>query len=36
MNVVQHTGAQNGLLSEKEIEALLLKSPDWYHTTRLQ
>ena len=35
MNVVQHTGAQNGLLSEKEIEALLLKSPDWYHTTRL-
>lgn len=36
MSVVQQTGAQNGLLSEKEIEELLLKSPDWYHTTRLQ
>jgi hypothetical protein len=36
MNVVQHTGAQAGLLSETEIEALLLKSPDWYHTIRMQ
>ena len=35
MSVVQQTGAQAGLLSEAEIEALLLKSPDWYHTTRM-
>lgn len=30
MNVVQHTGAQAGLLSEKEIEAFLAKAPAWY------
>ena len=36
MSVVQQTGAQAGLLSEAEIEALLLKSPDWYHTSRMQ
>lgn len=36
MSVVQQTGAQKGLLSEKEIGELLKKSPDWYHTTRMQ
>lgn len=36
MSVVQQTGAQAGLLSETEIEELLRKSPDWYHTTRMQ
>jgi sugar/nucleoside kinase (ribokinase family) len=30
MNVVQHVGAQAGLLDQDEIEALLRKSPDWY------
>jgi ribokinase len=30
MNVVQHVGAQKGLLAEKEIEALLRVAPDWY------
>ncbi len=30
MNVVQHAGAQEGLLSEKELEDLLSKAPDWY------
>lgn len=33
MNVVQEVGAQKGLLTEKEIEALLLKAPDWYKPT---
>ncbi|PID99258.1 hypothetical protein CSA80_00615 [Candidatus Saccharibacteria bacterium] len=31
MSVVQKTGAQAGLLSEKELEAWLQKAPDWYH-----
>ncbi len=31
MSVVQKVGAQAGLLSEKEIEEWLKKSPDWYH-----
>lgn len=30
MNVVQHMGAQEGLLSEPEIEELLKKAPEWY------
>lgn len=34
MNVVQHTGAQEGLLSEKELGELLAKSPEWYRPER--
>ena len=30
MNVVQHTGAQEGLLTEHEIGEYLKKAPDWY------
>jgi hypothetical protein len=30
MNVVQHTGAQAGLLGEHEIGDLLKKAPEWY------
>lgn len=30
MNVVQHTGAQEGLLTEQEISELLKKAPEWY------
>jgi ribokinase len=30
MSVVQQTGAQAGLLSEKELNEFLRKSPDWY------
>jgi len=30
MNVVQHTGAQDGLLTEKELDEYLRQSPDWY------
>lgn len=30
MNVVQNVGAQEGLLSEKEIDEFLRKAPDWY------
>jgi sugar/nucleoside kinase (ribokinase family) len=30
MNVVQHVGAQAGLLSEKELTELLQKAPEWY------
>jgi sugar/nucleoside kinase (ribokinase family) len=33
MNVVQKVGAQEGLLSEKEIEKYLQHSPDWYRPT---
>ena len=36
MNVVQKVGAQAGLLKEKELEAFLHHSPDWYRPTRLQ
>ncbi len=32
MNVVQHTGAQAGLLTEEEIEHYLHKSPAWYRS----
>jgi 2-dehydro-3-deoxygluconokinase len=30
MNVVQHVGAQAGLLTEKELGALLQRAPEWY------
>ena len=30
MNVVQHPGAQEGLLTEEKIQALLEKAPEWY------
>lgn len=33
MNVVQHVGAQAGLLAEDDLEELLKKSPDWYKPT---
>jgi len=36
MSVVQQTGAQKGLLTEKGLEELLSTSPDWYRPTRLQ
>jgi sugar/nucleoside kinase (ribokinase family) len=35
MNVVQHTGAQAGLLSQTEIEDLLEKAPEWYKPERI-
>jgi sugar/nucleoside kinase (ribokinase family) len=35
MNVVQHPGAQEGLLSEKELEKLLATAPEWYQPTRI-
>ncbi len=34
MNVVQHTGAQEGLLSEKTLGELLSKAPEWYKPER--
>lgn len=33
MSVVQKTGAQAGLLTERELEEFLRKSPDWYRPT---
>lgn len=30
MNVVQHPGAQEGLMSEEQIQKLLDEAPDWY------
>ena len=36
MNVVQHVGAQNGLLMETKLEELLTNSPDWYHPSPMQ
>lgn len=35
MNVVQHVGAQAGLLTEKELAHLLQKAPNWYKPERL-
>lgn len=35
MNVVQHVGAQAGLLSEKELAELLQKAPQWYKPERI-
>lgn len=34
MNVVQHVGAQEGLLSHERIEELLVKAPEWYKPER--
>lgn len=34
MNVVQHVGAQAGLLNEEQISDYLKKSPDWYRAER--
>ena len=36
MNVVQHVGAQNGLLKEAALEELLRHSPDWYRASPMQ
>jgi len=36
MNVVQHVGAQAGLLSEPEITKLLHKAPNWYHPEKIR
>ena len=33
MNVVQHVGAQEGLLTEAQLSELLAKAPDWYKPT---
>lgn len=35
MNVVQHVGAQAGLLNEKELAELLQKAPEWYKPERI-
>lgn len=35
MNVVQHVGAQAGLLSQKELAELLKKAPEWYKPERI-
>lgn len=35
MNVVQHVGAQEGLLTTEEIDRLVRKAPDWYHPERI-
>lgn len=35
MNVVQHVGAQEGLLNAHEIDHYLRAAPDWYHPERL-
>jgi sugar/nucleoside kinase (ribokinase family) len=34
MNVVQHVGAQAGLLSQEEIGDLLKAAPEWYKPER--
>jgi sugar/nucleoside kinase (ribokinase family) len=34
MNVVQHVGAQEGLLTEKDLGELLAKAPEWYKPER--
>ncbi len=36
MNVVQHVGAQAGLLSEKELTSYLHKAPHWYHPEKIR
>jgi ribokinase len=35
MNVVQHVGAQTGLLTEHELGELLKRAPEWYKPERL-
>ncbi len=34
MSVVQKVGAQEGLLTEEQLQDYLQKAPDWYHTDR--
>ena len=36
MNVVQHVGAQAGLLTESQINKYLREAPHWYHPERLR
>lgn len=36
MNVVQHLGAQEGLLDEKQLGHYLRTAPDWYHPERMR
>ncbi|MDB5182843.1 MAG: putative Ribokinase [Candidatus Saccharibacteria bacterium] len=33
MNVVQHVGAQDGLLTEAQLKTLLKNAPEWYHAS---
>lgn len=35
MNVVQHVGAQEGLLTESQIDEYLRKAPEWYKAERI-
>lgn len=35
MNVVQHVGAQAGLLNERELSELLQRAPEWYKPERI-
>lgn len=35
MNVVQHVGAQEGLLDERQLDHYLRKAPHWYHPERM-
>lgn len=35
MNVVQHVGAQAGLLTERQLAELLQKAPEWYKPERI-
>jgi len=35
MNVVQHVGAQKGLLTEKEIDQYLRDAPEWYRPEKI-
>ena len=34
MSVVQQVGAQNGLITDEELEELLSRAPEWYHPER--
>ena len=36
MNVVQHIGAQTGLLTREEVQTYLEQAPDWYKVTELK
>ncbi len=35
MNVVQHVGPHDGLMTETQLETLLKNAPDWYHPSRM-
>lgn len=35
MNVVQHIGPHDGLMTETQLETLLKNAPDWYHPSRM-